>query len=209
MKEAVERWLPYPGYAGFYEVSDQGGVMSLARATTRGGLLKLQLNSKGYRVVGLSKYGRVKIHRVGRMVLETFRGPCPYGQEACHGPGGKLDDNLPNLYWGTPARNQADRVRDDTSNQGERSARAALTEVIVKECRRRYAAGETQTALCREFGVSSGAMNRAIRGGTWAHVTGAIEFPEDGSDGRARQLTEQEREQRRVNGRKGAAVRWG
>lgn len=85
------------GYAGFYEVSDQGNVYALARAATKGGLLKPQLNSSGCRVVRLSKYGRVRTFTVSRLVLEAFRGP---GARARHGEGGRLDDSLANLSRG-------------------------------------------------------------------------------------------------------------
>lgn len=208
MDEPSERWLPYPGYAGFYEVSDRGNVMSLPRATTGGKLLKAQIGKKGYRQVGLSKYGKVTIKRIGRMVLETFVGPCPPGHEACHGPGGRLDDSLDNLCWGTLSKNQGeDRLRDGTSNQGERCAAVRLTDAIVLECRRRYATGETQTALAAEFAVSSGAMNRAIKGYTWKHLTEGIPDPE--VDGRSLISTPEMRERRREYGRKGAKARWG
>lgn len=96
-----ERWLPVRGYAGFYEVSDRGNVYALARERAHGGLLKPQLNSAGYRMVRLHKYGRVKTAMVGRLVLETFSWPPPSSQSrARHGPGGKADDSLANLSWG-------------------------------------------------------------------------------------------------------------
>lgn len=95
-----ERWLPVPGYAAWYEASDRGNVCSLGRTGTRGGLLVPQLNSRGYRVVLLSKYGRVSTVTVGSLVLLTFRGRPQPGQRARHGPGGKADDRLDNLRWG-------------------------------------------------------------------------------------------------------------
>lgn len=174
----VERWLPYPNFAGFYEVSDQGNVCSLARTTTPGGLLKPRIWRGKYRIVTLCKYGIHYDRRVARMVLETFVGPCPPGHEACHGPDGPLCDWLSNLCWGTYAKNQGeDRVRDGTSNRGEQCGAARLTEEIVLECRRRYAAGEAGAALAREFGVTQPVMSRAISGKTWAHVPGPIETP--------------------------------
>ncbi len=98
-----EHWLPVRGYAGFYEVSDRGNVYAMARPCTRGGLLTPQLNSAGYRMVRLHKYGRVKTRTVGSLVLETFRWPPPYPKaRARHGPNGKLDDSLANLAWGQP-----------------------------------------------------------------------------------------------------------
>lgn len=90
-----------PGYEGWYEASDQGNIYALARPYTRGGLLKPQLNSAGYQVVRLSKYGRVKTVTLARLVLLTFTGqPAAPGARAVHGAGGRLDDSLANLRWG-------------------------------------------------------------------------------------------------------------
>ncbi len=73
----------------------------MPRSATRGGLLIPQLNSAGYRVVRLSRYGRVATVTVGSVVLLTFRGPPPWpGMRARHGPGGPRDDSLGNLRWG-------------------------------------------------------------------------------------------------------------
>lgn len=94
-----ERWLPVPRYAAWYEVSCCGNVCSLARAATAGGLLAVQLNSRGYRVVSLSKYGRVQTATVASLVLTAFRGP-GNGRRARHGGLGRADDSLENLRWG-------------------------------------------------------------------------------------------------------------
>jgi NUMOD4 motif-containing protein len=96
--DGAEQWRPTRRYAGFYEVSCCGNVYSMPRAATAGGLLAVQVNSRGYRVVLLSKYGRVRTVMVARLVLEAFAEP-GQGRRARHGPGGKLDDSLPNLSW--------------------------------------------------------------------------------------------------------------
>jgi len=97
---AEECWRPVRGYAAFYEISDRGNVSALARPRTHGGLLIPQLNSAGFRVVRLSKYGQVTTWTVGRLVLETFCWPPPHPKaRAKHGLNGKLDDALSNLHW--------------------------------------------------------------------------------------------------------------
>ena len=96
----AERWLPVRRHAGWYEASTGGEVVSLPRATTRGGPLAYRITAQGYRQVRLSKYGRVTTLLVGQIVLETFVGPRPPGKRVRHGPGGKLDDSLGNLWWG-------------------------------------------------------------------------------------------------------------
>jgi hypothetical protein len=81
-----------------------------------------------------------------------------------HGPGGKRDNRLVNLSYGTPAENSNDQIRDGTRQRGEQRPEAKLTFAIVAACRIRYAAGETQTALAKEFGVTRACMGYAIAG---------------------------------------------
>jgi hypothetical protein len=99
MSHPAEQWRAVPGYAGWYEVSDLGNVSSLPRPGTRGGPVSVHLNSRGYPVVTLSKYGRVRTVPVARLVLAAFRGPAR-GARARYGPGGRTDCSLANLTWG-------------------------------------------------------------------------------------------------------------
>lgn len=67
-----DRWLPVPGYQGWYEVSSSGMVYSLPRSKTRGGLLRIQHSTGGTPVVRLSKYGRVRTVTVASLVRRAF-----------------------------------------------------------------------------------------------------------------------------------------
>ncbi len=172
-----ERWLPVPGYEGLYEVSDFGNVRSLHRSfrpRIRGNLLTPAMSGR-YLMVVLYREKRRKSWLIHQLVLLAFRGARPPEMESLHGPGGRLDNRLANLSYGTRAKNSGpDRVRDGTSNRGERCGTAKLTEAIVLECRRRYAAGEAQQDLTREFGVHPGTMSQAITGKRWAWLPGAL-----------------------------------
>jgi hypothetical protein len=170
MSDPTERWLPVVGYEGLYEVGDLGHVRSLGRRKGTQGNLVLKPWLSGYLRVGLSRDGKETVIFVHILVLEAFGGPRPGGQQARHGPGGKLDNRLVNLCWGTRSENQMDRVRDGTSNRGERSPRRKFTEAIVSECRRRHAAGEAQAMLAREFGMSRGNMSMIINRKIWTHL---------------------------------------
>lgn len=176
-----ERWLPVPGYEGLYEVSDLGNVRSLHKSfkpRLRGDLLSPALTAGVSPRLGVCLYkdGASKTRLIHQLVLEAFVGPRPSpDHEACHGPGGALDNRLMNLSWGTRSKNQGlDRVRDGTSNRGTRQWQAKLTEDIVMECRKRYTAGETQYALAAEFGITQGAMSEVITGRQWAWLPGAV-----------------------------------
>ncbi len=176
----AERWLSVSGLADLYEVSDLGRVRSLDRWVQvpgqspylkRGRLLTPSPSANGYLKVTLCSPRGQRTYAVHRLVLAAFRGPCPAGLEARHGPGGKRDNRLVNLAYGTKPENAEDKVRDGTHIHGIRSVHARLTDEIVRECRERYAAGAATTvSLAAEFGVSQRAMWLAVNGKSWRHV---------------------------------------
>jgi hypothetical protein len=128
---------------------------------------------------GRTKHGRLDLYRDGkkhrryihRLVLEAFVGPCPEGMEARHFPDRDPANNqLGNLSWASPKTNQADRVVHGTSNRGERHGMVKLTESKVREIRSRVLAGERQSNLVRELGVSPMTINDIVKFRTWRHV---------------------------------------
>lgn len=115
LSTTTELWLPVVDYEGLYEVSDLGRVWGCKNKIIR----KPVLNGDG---VGRPPYWRVKLcrdgvechHLVHRLVLTAFRGPCPPGQEGCHGPLGSLENRLTNLRWDTHSENACDMARHGT-----------------------------------------------------------------------------------------------
>lgn len=171
---APERWLPVVGYEGLYEVSDLGRVRTRRRKGSKGGLLRPGL-SAAHLTVALYLDGVPRSRLVHHLVLEAFVGPRPPGMEGCHGPGGALDNSLRNLSWDSREKNQGlDRVRDGTSNRGERQGQAVLTAEIVTSCRQRYAGGERLHVLVAEYGVTVAGMSNAVSGKTWSWLPGAV-----------------------------------
>ena len=66
----------------------------------------------------------------------------------------------------------AARLHPETLARGEKSGNARLTDDIVREIRRAYAAGEADTIqLGIRFGVHSSTIGYVIQGKTWKHVT--------------------------------------
>lgn len=169
-----ERWLPVTGYEDLYSVSCVGRVRSFWAGRglgKRGGLLRPAMGSTGHLTVALSHPDKPKRSwPVHQLVAQAFLGPCPPGQEVRHGPGGKLDNRSENLCYGTRLENMHDKRRDGTDLRGEQCGYAKLTAAIVAECKRRYAAGETQTVLAREFGVDQATVCDAVNGRRWAHL---------------------------------------
>ena len=62
------------------------------------------------------------------------------------------------------------RLHPERVARGERNGNAKLTAASVQTIRTRFAAGETQTALSREYGVPQSAISRVILRKAWAHV---------------------------------------
>lgn len=182
----AEEWRPVAQWEDLYEVSRLGRIRSLSCTVTicdrrvrggtfkrlrRGRVLKPWLSTYGYETVRLCRDRYHEHWTVHQLVAAAFIGPCPEGQEVRHGPNGKLDNRASQLCYGTHRVNTGqDKVRDGTVVHGEQHVGAKLTDAIVAECKRRYAAGERQTALAAEFRVSRRAISKAIRGDTWKHV---------------------------------------
>lgn len=103
-------------------------------------------------------------------ICETFHGPRPAGMHAAHEDGNSLNDRADNLSWKTPKENAADKILHGTQQIGERNPYAKLTEEKVREFRRRHAAGEAQTDIARDFGITPVALSMVHRGLTWSHV---------------------------------------
>jgi DNA-binding CsgD family transcriptional regulator len=112
----LEEWRSVDGCPG-YEVSNLGRSRSWrpirrhAGAPSSPRILKPTTNSNGYlRVRVRDEHGRFRSMYVHRLVLLAFRGPCPDGMEACHGPDhAKSNCRLDNLKWDTRKSNLEER----------------------------------------------------------------------------------------------------
>lgn len=126
---ARERWLPIPGWEGYYEVSDLGRVRSLDREITcKNGVVKryrgrvLSPGDDGTRLlVGLYRPGRHETRKVHQLVLEAFVGPRPDGLEGCHADDDHTNNRLSNLRWDDRIANMADSLRNGTNNRSRRT----------------------------------------------------------------------------------------
>lgn len=126
---------------------------------------------------GTSKgYGKVRLlgKRVGsyvhRLALERRVGPPPAGKPfALHGPCHQpACFNYRHLRWGTRSENMLDKVRDGTSSRGTSHGQARLTEELVRDIRRRYAAGEPYRKLAAELGIGESTVYHVVNRTSWA-----------------------------------------
>jgi len=181
-----EEWRPIEGYEGLYEVSNLGQVRSLDRFMNgpngeqrplKGKLKKPTKNFKGYYIVNLYREGKPATHSVHRLVAIAFLGQPPEGHFVCHGPKGQQCNEVTNLSWGTPQKNQKDRFRDGTDSRGEKCNLAKLNETQVREIRRLLeSTSMTQKEIAEMFGVSRGNIHNINARKTWGHLESNKEF---------------------------------
>lgn len=85
----------------------------------------------------------------------------------CPGGGNRWCCNPAHLALGTKKDNSQDMVRDGRSQCGERSYLAKLTWTKVREIRCRWANGDAQAGLAREYGVSTSTIHLVVWNRVW------------------------------------------
>ena len=169
-----EFFRPIASYPG-YRVSRTGEVQSCwgrhARPTrmTDTWMSLKPVRRFGYLTVNLSKDGRKAAHRIHRLVLEAFVGPCPEGMVACHNDGDPGNNNWANLRWDSPKANSADALKHGTRATGSR-CRSKLTEGQVLQIRRLRAEGVPVSELAASFKVSPGHVWSIVNFHCWRHL---------------------------------------
>jgi hypothetical protein len=111
-----EAWKAVVGYEGLYEVSDFGNVRSLDRQVPdstygvknlQGKTLRQQVSTNKYKSVTFSKYGKVSVKTVHRLVALSFLPVAfPDTLQVNHKNLDKLDNRLVNLEWCTNLENR-------------------------------------------------------------------------------------------------------
>lgn len=171
----MEEWRPVPGCDG-YETSTLGRIRSLDRVLLmanggqrkhRGRVLRPGVHSAAhpYPQVNLGKLGG---HAVHRLVASAFLGPRPPGHYVCHRDGDPTNCAPSNLYYGTPAQNQADRARHGTATNGERHPQARIARRDAQIIRDLLARGEKQQKIADHFGITQSQVSHISTGKSWA-----------------------------------------
>lgn len=160
-----------PNFPGYFATKD-GRIWS--EKHKKGKFLRPGLHHSGYLQVVLCKNKKHYNHRVHRLVLETFVGPCPPGMECCHNNGIRIDNNLSNLRWDTPSENNKDAVKHGTHTGlicGEECGASKLTEQNVKEIRKLYKSKSfIQRQLADKFNVARQTIGCIIKRISWKHI---------------------------------------
>lgn len=162
-----EVWKDIVGYEGLYQISNLGRVKSLPRPKTKGGIMTQHADKRGYKVVVLSKQGKLKVCKIHRLVAEAFI-PNPGNlPQINHKDENKQNNCANNLEWCTAKYN---------ANYGTKAMRAyatskrmgkALNEekpIIQYDLNRKYVAGySSATEASVILGVDQSTISKCCR----------------------------------------------
>jgi predicted XRE-type DNA-binding protein len=116
--------------------------------------------------------GYGQISRAGKMIgthclaYELKHGPIPEGLCVCHTCDNRACCNDDHHFLDTKAGNNADMTTKGRRAKGESNGNAKLTAANVTEIRRRIAAGELQSEIASDFGISRNHVSRINKGKT-------------------------------------------
>lgn len=108
--------------------------------------------------------------------FQLYVGPIPAGHYVLHHCDVKLCVRPDHLWTGTQRENLADmdakgrRVPGGVPQRGELNHSSKLTSQIVAEIRRRHSAGERQTDIARDMGVTKANVWAVVHRKSWTHV---------------------------------------
>ena len=153
-----------------YLISSDGQVKSLKWGKER--LLKLSTANTGYLCFSYHKDGKKTTLNVHSCVAKVFLGDrSAEGLIVLHGKKGQSDNSLENISWGTQKQNcGVDKVRDGTSNRGERCGTSKLKEADIHKIRELRSTGMTYRKIADIFGVHNTLIGSILRGKTWVHL---------------------------------------
>lgn len=125
----------------------------------------------GYGKFGVGGKRTALAHRVSWYIAHGF---LPADMCVCHRCDNRKCVRPDHLFLGSIADNARDKAEKGRSSRlpGEMHPRAILSEVQVREIRRRFDAGERCTAnFAKEFGVGPGTLYAIGRRRIWKHLT--------------------------------------
>lgn len=170
----MEVWKDVVGYEGIYQVSNIGKVKSLNYKNEGYERELKQDNNNGYRQVALTKDGKLRRHKVHRLVYEAFVQPIKDGMVVCHNDGDRANNHLSNLRMDTQSGNLADRKFHGTEITGEKNGSAKLTDEDVKEIRAFYAEHSRKerygAKIHEAYGVTPGIICSIVTRKIWKHI---------------------------------------
>jgi hypothetical protein len=159
-------WAWVRGFEGRYQISDTGIVWSCISDRP----LTILDNGTGYAVVYLNPPGRnKKVKLVHRLVAESFIPSIGWEYpDVNHLDGNKRNNNVENLEWTDPLKNNRHAVATGLANaKGTRHWSNVLSETDVRAIRIELSKGRTLQSIANEFGTKYQNIWCIKRGKSW------------------------------------------
>lgn len=156
-----ERWKDVPGFESIYAVSSCGRILRTRHSQgTRAGILKPEINVRGYSGVHLKSFGKRLRRSVAHIVMLAFVGPAPSGQQVNHKDADKTNGHLTNLEYLTPSAN----IRHALSLGLRHGKRKLLPEqvLVIRN------SGSSFPELASQYCVSEQTIRRVHTGRSWS-----------------------------------------
>lgn len=180
---ASEEWRDVKGWEDRYEVSSFGRVRSKSYLKqtrnmhgpmsfmTKSRFMKLSVNSDGYCTIDLCKNKTRHTSLVHRLVAEVFIENLLDLPVINHKDSVRTNNAVDNLEWSTQKYNvQHGYNTGSNSNAGEKHPRKILSDLIVRNMRSRFIAGESVAQIADDLGFRRDTTKSAITGKNWGHV---------------------------------------
>lgn len=179
MKTENEIWKVVANTDGKYEVSTLGRIRTMWRLTRLGRryninppqILKASQCKNGYWRIVIRDGNLNKHWPLHRLVLMTFN-PEDFsdGLHAAHLDGNVNHNNIENLEWATAQENANHKFEHGTTNKGEKSRQAKLSEVAALAVKRLAEAGIPYKTIAAAFGIAEPTVSSIKGGHTWKHL---------------------------------------
>lgn len=164
----TREWKDIPGFAGVYQVSNDGLVRRVL-PTQR--YLRGTHGPHGYYAVTLSSGGKRHRWQIHRLVARTFHGPEPFpGAVVRHLNDVRTDNRVENLAWGTHKDNSADSIRNGCTRRGERVPWAKMTDSDARRIWTLRAEGKSIRDVARIVQITENMVRSVLHGSRWRSI---------------------------------------
>lgn len=175
-----EQWRKVVGWEESYEVSNHGGLRTVARLQSMGTHTKFKQSINcsqciigGYKRYTLSFNGVRRCIRVHRLVAEAFIQNTESKPFVNHIDGNRINNHVLNLEWCTHAENiqHSYRIGSNVAKRGELSPRATITNKEAIEIHRLCSEGKLlRKDIAKMFNIKTTLIQHIANQKGWNHL---------------------------------------